>query len=142
MNAIRKFRQLSSAERGLLLNAGILLAAYRVALWVLPWHRVAALRPSTVTSRASRFSVERMEWAVRAASRPIPRATCLTQALALHYLLARAGYASGIHIGVAKAPGGGFEAHAWVEHQGVALLSSASEVAHYSQLLALQAPSL
>jgi len=37
MNAIRKFRQLSSAERGLLLNAGILLAAYRVALWVLPF---------------------------------------------------------------------------------------------------------
>jgi hypothetical protein len=142
MSAIRKFRQLSSAEKGLLFHAGVLIAAYRVALWLLPWNRVAVLRPSPRPSRARRFSTERMEWAVRAASRPIPRATCLTQALALHHLLARAGYASGIHIGVAKEPGGGFLAHAWVEHDGATLLNSASEVAHYSQLLALPARSL
>jgi hypothetical protein len=142
MSAVRKFRQLSSAERGLLLHAGILLAAYRVALWLLPWNRVARLRPSPGPSRASRFTVEHMEWAVRAASRPIPRATCLTQALALHHLLARAGYASAIHIGVAKAPDGVFQAHAWVEREGATLLNRASEVAHYSQLLALPAQSL
>ena len=139
---MRKFWRLSSAERGLLLNAGLLLAVYRVALWVLPWHRLAVSRPSPGPSRTTRVSVERLEWAVRTARRPIPRATCLTQALALDHLLARAGYESSIHIGVAKAPGGGFEAHAWVEHGGVTLLSSASEVAHYSHLLALQAPSL
>jgi hypothetical protein len=139
---MHKFWQLSSAERGLLLSAGVLLAVYRVALWVLPWHRLAVSRPLPGRSRVSRLSVERLEWAVSTASRPIPRATCLTKALALHQLLARAGYPSSIHIGVAKAPGRGFEAHAWVEHEGVTLLSSASEVAHYSHLLALQAPSL
>ena len=142
MTAMRKFWRLGSAERGLLLNAGILVVVYRVALWVLPWHRVAALRPSPGISRASRFTVDSMESAVRTACRPIPRASCLTQALALHHLLARAGYASSIHIGVAKASGGGFEAHAWVEYGGVTLLSSTSDVAHYSQLLALQARSL
>jgi hypothetical protein len=142
MSAIRKFRQLSSAERGLLFRAGILLAGYRVALWLLPWNRVAVLRPSPAPSRASRFSVERIEWAVRTARRGAPFAACLTQALALHHLLARAGYESSIHIGVAKTEGRGFEAHAWVEHAGVTLLSSPSEVAHYSRLLALRAPSL
>jgi Transglutaminase-like superfamily len=142
MTAMRKFWHLSSAERGLLLKAGILLAVYRIALWVLPWNRMAVSRPSPAESRADRSSVERMEWAVRTARRMVPLATCLTQALALHHLLARAGYESSIHIGVAKTAGRGFEAHAWVEHAGVTLLSSPSEVAHYSRLLALRAPSL
>ena len=134
MTAMRKFWQLSSAERGLLLNAGVVLAIYRVALWVLPWNRVAVSRPSPGESRAEPSSVESLEWAVRTARR--------TQALALHHLLARAGYESSIHIGVAKTAGRGFEAHAWVEYAGVTLLSSPSEVAHYSRLLALRAPSL
>lgn len=139
---MRKFWHLSFAEQALLLNAGCVLAAYRIALWVLPWRRLAVSRPSRSTSRARRYSVDRLEWAVRTARRAIPRATCLTQALALHHFLARAGYESSIHIGVAKASDGKFEAHAWVEHNGVTLLSSAHQVAHYSRLLALQAPSL
>ena len=139
---MRKFWHLSSAERGLLLKAGILLVVYRIALWVLPWNRMAVSRPSPRESRADRSSVESLEWAVRTARRMVPLATCLTQALALHHLLARAGYESSIHIGVAKTAGRGFEAHAWVEHAGVTLLSSPSEVAHYSRLLALRAPSL
>ena len=139
---MRKFWHLSSAERGLLLKAGILLAAYRITLWLLPWNRVAVSRPSPGESRADRSSVESLEWAVRTARWTVPFASCLTQALALHHLLARAGYESSIHIGVAKTAGRGFEAHAWVERAGVTLLSSPSEVAHYSRLLALRAPSL
>jgi hypothetical protein len=141
MTAMRKLRRLSSAERGLLLNASRLLVLYRVALWVLPWRRLAVSRPSAGSVRAARFSVERLEWAVRTAQLRIPRATCLSQALALNHLLAREGYASSIHIGVAKTKGAKFEAHAWVEHDGVTLLSSASELAHYSHLMALQTPS-
>jgi|HubBroStandDraft_1064217.scaffolds.fasta_scaffold03727_3 hypothetical protein len=137
MTVMRKLWRLSSAERGLLLKAGMLIALYRVALWVVPWRRLAVSRPPANSSSAARFSVERLEWAVRTAQRAIPRATCLTQALALHHLLARAGYASSIHIGVAKNVSGAFDAHAWVEHGGVTLLSSASEVAHYSHLMAL-----
>ncbi|MGC2302705.1 lasso peptide biosynthesis B2 protein [Candidatus Binatus sp.] len=139
---MRKLWHLSSAERGLLLKAGILLTIYRIALWVLPWNRVSVSRPSPSESSADRPSVERLEWAVRTARRMVPFASCLTQALALNHLLARAGYESSIHIGVAKTEGRGFEAHAWVEHVGVTLLSSPSEVAHYSRLLALRAPSL
>jgi hypothetical protein len=138
MTAIGKFRQLTPPEQRLLLHASILLVAYRVALWVLPWHRVAGLRSMPKTSNVSRFTVERLEWAVRTAGSRIPGATCLTRALALHRLLTRAGYASSIHIGVAKSPDRGFEAHAWVEHEGATLLSSASEIAHYQRLAALQ----
>jgi hypothetical protein len=142
MTAMRKFWQLSSAERGLLLEAGISLLVFRIALSLLPWQRVSGLRWRKGMSRLCRFSVERLEWAVRNASRVIPGASCLTQALALHHLLARAGYPSSIHVGVAKRPDRGFEAHAWVEHGGMTLLNSASDVAHYSRLIAFEPPSL
>jgi hypothetical protein len=56
-------------------------------------------------------------------------------------MLARASYESSIHIGVAKTPARGFEAHAWVELAGVTLLSSPSEIEHYSRLTAFRAPS-
>jgi hypothetical protein len=138
VSAVRKFWRLSGSDRRLLLDAAALSAAYRVALWMLPWDRVAALRSSRDKSLAKQISVERLEWAVRAASRRIPAANCLTAALALHHLMSRAGYDSSIHIGVAKTPARGFEAHAWVEHDGATLLSSATEIAHYARLLALQ----
>lgn len=141
MTAMRKFWQLNPAERALLLDAGLSLVVFRIALWLLPWHRVSGLHWRKGLSRVSRFSVERLEWAVRNSSRLVPRASCLTQALALHHLLARASYPSSIHIGVAKMTGRGFEAHAWVEHGGITLLNSAGEVAHYSRLLALEPPS-
>ena len=139
---MRKFWQLSSADRGLLLKVGVLLAVYRAALSILPWRRVAGLRPLPRKSLTGKFSVERLEWSVRTAGRWIPGPTCLTQALALHHLLACAGCASSVQIGVAKTPDRGFAAHAWVEYEGATLLNSASEVAHYSRLMAFQAPSL
>ena len=142
MSAVRKVWQLSSSERRLLLKAAFWLAIYRVALWVSPWSRVASMLASRDKSPATRISIERLEWAVRTASRAIPSASCLTKAIALHHLLSRAGYQSSIHLGVKNTPARGFEAHAWVEHDGVTLLSSASEIAHYSRLHAFQAPTL
>lgn len=138
---MRKFWHLSWADRRLLLNAGVWLAVYRVALWLLPWNRVAAMRLASRKPSAKQVSVERIEWAIRNARRLVPGANCLTKALALHHLLSRANHESIIHIGVAKTPDRGFEAHAWVEHDGVTLLNSPSEIAHYSRLLAFQAPS-
>ena len=138
MSAVRKFWQLDRSDRRFLVKAAFWLAVYRVALWVLPWNRVASMLPSRDKSPAAGASIERLEWAVRTASRVIPSASCLTRAVTLHHLLSRAGYQSSIHLGVAKTSARGFEAHAWVEHNGITLLSSASEIAHYSRLHAFQ----
>ena len=46
--------------------------------------------------------VSRLEWAVRAAGRRVPMASCLTQALALQFLLGRSGHFSEVLIGVRK----------------------------------------
>jgi hypothetical protein len=56
--------------------------------------------------------------AVRRASRHVPRATCLTQAIASEIMLARHGHSSNLRIGVTKDAKGVFGAHAWLEVQG------------------------
>ena len=58
------------------------------------------------------LQVHEIAQAVRAASRMIPGATCLTQALAGRILLSRAGYDSELRIGVCRHAERGFEAHA------------------------------
>ena len=77
-------------------------------------------------------------WAVEAASRRIPMASCLTQSLALQFLLTRSGRSSKLHIGVKKDQLTGFQAHAWVEIAGNPLLSTPAEIADYAHLLSLE----
>ena len=102
----------------------------RIALWVMPWSRIVTRTSGTRKVPSSRPAVNQLEWAVVAASRFVPRATCLTQALALQRLLSRNGYRSSVQIGVRLADGR-FAAHAWVEHDATSLLSNARDVVQY-----------
>jgi hypothetical protein len=56
--------------------------------------------------------------AVCRAARLVPRATCLSQALATIWLLAGRGHAASLRIGVKRGDAGELLAHAWVEHEG------------------------
>lgn len=58
-------------------------------------------------------------------------ATCLERSLALWWLLARRGVATQLRIGVRKA-GEKFEAHAWVERDGVAIGEPDASHLHYA----------
>jgi len=137
MTAFRRFARLSSAERTLLVEAALLLLVIRLMLWLVPWRRAIAFIASRRVSPSARFSVDRLEWAVRTAARVVPRATCLTRALALRHLLSREGHPSSVQIGVAMEPGRRFVAHAWVEHDGDILLNTAEDVAPYTRFLKL-----
>ena len=85
--------------------------------------------------RAMAPCVARVEWAVIAAGRFIPRTTCLTRALTLHRLLSRSGYRSNVQFGI-RYVDGRFAAHAWVEHEARLLLSKPSDIARYVRLFA------
>jgi hypothetical protein len=141
VTTIGRCLRLSWADWRLLADAGMVLIAVRVALWALPWDRAIGLVRSVRISSPVRLdgrgspSIERLEWSVRNASLLVPYGTCLTQALALHRLLCRAGYPSSIQIGVAKRPGQQLLSHAWVEHEGHPLLDSVGGLAEYSRLL-------
>lgn len=143
MNRLRKLARLQREDRDLLCRALFAVVIVRLALWILPFKGrfggagFSLGAPSGPGLQPpSGPTVERLVWAIRNAARVVPFATCLTQSLALRRLLASAGYASQLHIGVAKDPHAGFQAHAWVEHDGAPLLSTHSELTRYSRLYA------
>lgn len=101
--------------------------AARLALWLVPFRNLQRTvsrfaRPARPPRRNS--SVEKLSWSVSAASRFVPRATCLAQAVALHILLKRAGHQSRLRIGVSSKPGE-FESHAWVENHDHVVIGNA-----------------
>ena len=124
MKGLVKLVRLSRRQRRVVARAALTVAGFRAALTLLPFPWVRALGGRRVTTPASEdgsSSVEELVWAVAAASRRIPRATCLTQALALQRLLASEGRAAELKIGVAK-DGSRLEAHAWLEADGKTLI--------------------
>ncbi|RVD55178.1 lasso peptide biosynthesis B2 protein [Mesorhizobium sp. M2D.F.Ca.ET.185.01.1.1] len=90
-------------------------SAVRLALALSSYNRVRALVTRLDAKRdASVGDLRRVAWGVAAAARFVPGATCLTQALAGQYLLARQGSASKISIGIEKGTGSELKAHAWL----------------------------
>lgn len=144
MRWFRLYTGLPSRKRRLLWRAVALVAAVRIALWTLPfrWVRLVAGRKRAVSPELAMLHVEHLAWAVQAAARRIPGASCLTQALSLQYLMTLAGQDAEVHIGVAKDAARGFEAHAWVEHDGAILLGDDGDLGRYAPMLALSAEDL
>jgi hypothetical protein len=139
MTGVRRLVRSNRRELALLAAALVLLARVRLALWLLPWRRMPAGAQPSHRMPPPRFSIDRLEWAIRRASRAVPYATCLTQAVALHHLLRRQGYGATVQIGVRK-EGGQFAAHAWVECNGAPLLSSVSELTRYARFFSWPLP--
>ncbi len=120
---MNRLLHLPSAERHLLINTAALLALVRLGLLLLPFAVVRRLlaniaRPAKRMPDLRPSVTDRVPWAIGVASRYVPGATCLTQALAGQTLLARYGQAGQLRIGVARAAGGRLQAHAWIEIQG------------------------
>ena len=129
----RKVATLAPLDLLLLRQALLSVVLVRLALWLVPWrHLAGSIDVAPENAPGTRPTVDRVVWAIAAASRYIPRATCLTRALALHRLLSKHGYDSIVQIGVSK-DGGRFDAHAWVEHDGGPLLTTSDDVARYSR---------
>jgi Transglutaminase-like superfamily len=143
MRQIRKLLSLAPGERFLLVRTTLLVVAVRVALWTLPLAYVcrSLSRRRTAAPELAAFPVSRLAWAIEVAARRVPCATCLTQALALQCLLARAGRESCVCIGVAKKAAGGLESHAWIECRGEIVIGDNGELHRYSPILLLSTES-
>jgi hypothetical protein len=140
MNQVRQFLALSPADRKLVLRAVGLVTAARIALWVMPFRRARRVMESRrISQRLATIPVRRLSWAVQAAGRRVPRASCLVQALALNRLMADAGRSSELHIGVARGHAQGLDAHAWVEHRNHVILGDNGELGRYSRILTMGA---
>lgn len=122
---LRNLLRRSRAEQRLLVAALGWVVCIRTGLWLLPFR---ILRPAVERAgRKPRSEVTdeqfaaQIKWAVSNASRFIPRATCVTQALAAQMLLARRGFASEVCYGVGRQEGR-IIAHAWLESGGRAII--------------------
>ncbi len=133
----------SLSDQRLLIAALARVCCVRLGLWVLPF-RVMKERVEKITSSAASSSgqpvtqnlrvVLRVASSVRRASRYVPAATCLTQALATQILLARRGQVSNLRIGVSKGQEGELKAHAWVESEGKIVMGNRSNLLGYAVL--------
>jgi hypothetical protein len=137
MGSLRRFLALPPGEKGLALRAAATVVLVRATLTAVPFRYwrgqvlgdagggdAADGRDPTEAAAADDFAAARRETeqvvrAVARASRFVPGATCLTQAIATRRLLARRGIRSALRIGVARdAAGGAVRAHAGGERNG------------------------
>jgi len=127
-------------EWRLLIRVAALIGCIRLGLQVLSYKRTSALVKRTSNPRMNRDELSfeerrRLIWAVRALTkRMLNTKPCLTQSLALLWLLRRRGEDVRVQIGVRKNDAGEFAAHAWLEQEGQVLIGGKMSPANYALL--------
>jgi Transglutaminase-like superfamily len=152
---LRRFSSLDPEARGIFLRAAVLLPVISVSLRTRGFRATqeSLLRflayphhgsPEDSAGLLSDF--ERTQLTARMVNAAVRHAwygsTCLEKSLALWWLLRQQGIASELRIGARKVQGK-FEAHAWVEREGVAINEPGELHRHYAPFdEALSAPPL
>jgi hypothetical protein len=128
-----RFGQVDNHRRALLAEAVACLLAARLALFFIPFPRLARRLGTFVPPTDTRVSqvrtatapdqsrrAEEIGWAVTRAARYVPfKAVCLPQAMAARVMLERRGVKSVMHFGAAKGQDKPLNAHAWLDAAGV-----------------------
>lgn len=135
---LQRFRKLSAPARGIFLRAAVLLPWVALRLKLQGFQVTKnSLRSSAIDISPKNLSenTERAALTARmvrsAARHALGNPSCLEESLVLLHLLNAQGIAAQLRIGVKKnVPK--FEAHAWVECEGVALNESESLHDHYA----------
>jgi hypothetical protein len=136
MRRFVKILKLSAADKLLLIYCGLIVAMIRIGLSLFSYRALRRfLRQAVVGAAASDDEARRIIWAVANSARLVPRASCLTQAFAAQFLLARAGYKSLMRVGVATDASDQFVAHVWLISEGrVVMGGSDLEIQRYAPL--------
>ena len=138
MNKLRNFLAWPRSRKRLLFRTLLLVAGVRAALLLLPSRSVSA----ALTDPAPAGDADSTDWGrireiasmISYASRFVPGATCLTQALAARKMLSRVGQSCSLKIGVEKDARRGFRAHAWIEVDGKIAIGKVGNIRQYSVL--------
>jgi hypothetical protein len=132
MGRLSVFMRWPAARQRLLLEVVLFHAVAGLALWLLPFRSLRPVLTSLRTS-AQLSSLEEpvVVSTVLAASRHLPKSSCLTRALVLFWALRRAGISSQVMAGI-RLHHEALEAHAWVEHEGRVVGEAADVRASYA----------
>jgi hypothetical protein len=139
---LRRFRALEPNARGLFLRAAVLLPFISLSLRLRGFRATQSSLQKRLPGAVSGFSDQSSRAPAQAtaltarmvrsaAHRTWGSPACLEQSLALWWLLGRQGIASSVRIGTRKTVQK-FEAHAWVECDGVALNEPEGEQKPYT----------
>jgi len=111
----------------MLLEAALAVGAARIGLWSLRFGTLARLMDACAgrlqcgDRPAADAAIDRVVRAVETAAGRVPRATCLTRALAGRWMLERRGIPTTLEIGVAKSEMS-VDGHAWIRARGRVVL--------------------
>ena len=139
----RKFRNLSTAERRILIRAVALLPLVSIACTFLGFRRVQSIffkqrktrHVDAVLNQGTAITAKRIGQLTDAGCRfPLYRFRCLVRSIVLCHLLASQGFEAQLEFGVRK-DGKKIRAHAWVEIDGDPLGESANLYSAYTPLL-------
>jgi hypothetical protein len=139
---LRRFKALEPRARGLFLRAAVLLPFISVSLRLRGFRATqSSLQKrlpkalSALSDKSNGVQTEPANLTARmvrsAAHRTWGNPACLEQSLALWWLLGRQGISTSVRIGTRKTDQK-FEAHAWVECEGVALNEAEEPHQHYA----------
>lgn len=135
MRSVKRFLGLTRQQRYLLFEALAVTCVIRLSVGWLSMQGLQRLSQRTRTSK-NKAGADRIVWALDAAARLVPGATCLVQALAAQTLLIRHGYRPRLTIGVEKNKDR-FTAHAWITCGGEILIGG-QLARNYASLLSLE----
>ncbi|NTU78092.1 MAG: lasso peptide biosynthesis B2 protein [Chloroflexales bacterium] len=128
MSNLLKFFTIPAHERRLVLAALPIIVVARLGIWLIPLpdlqRLLAWLADATATTPAHGDYAGRAARAVRRASRVVPGATCLTQALATMTLMRRRGLVGRLCLSAHPTHVGRSYAQAWVEFGGRVIIGA------------------
>ena len=113
---LRRFSELSLADKRLLFRAVFWLAVARMRLAFTPFQKLATrLAAEQGALEPDPGLVNRVGLAVRRAAANVPwRSDCFPQTIAARSILKRYGYSSTVHLGVDRVGAGDLLGHAWL----------------------------
>ena len=110
---MRRWRELSRAERWTLIGAVMVTVAMQGLLVVLPFRVLVRLTGGRSGRRSAEDdAIDRIAWAMRVVGRRMAWTSCLAQALAAQLLLRRAGLEATIELGAYRDDAGRMHFHA------------------------------
>lgn len=134
MGKIFRFLFYPYQKKKLLSQSLLLIWMIRIGLWLFAFKSLnnwLFYFESAESGQADRVLINNVVNSVRACSRYVPFASCLTQALATRTLLQMRGQHSQLKIGVKKDENAKFVAHAWIEIDGRIIIGKHSRHQQY-----------
>lgn len=137
MTNLIRFSNLKFSEKVFLAHCIIVLFFIRIALSLkcasFIMRTISAIQ---VTEEGDQKTARMIAWGVVACSRFVPGATCLIQALAGQYLMARHNCRSIVRIGIERDNRENMKAHAWLLSGGFVVLGGqASDMPRYATMV-------